>query len=152
MAALTTIALGIGAAATVASYQQQQKAAKSQAAAAATAREQYATEQKRAEVQNIRSVRQQIRQTRLAQASMTNVGAQAGGMGGSGLEGGIASLGSQMGGNLDYMATIAAYNTTIGQQASQYSSQMAQANIASTKANMYGQVGQLGYTMFKDFA
>jgi enhancing lycopene biosynthesis protein 2 len=43
--------------------------------------EQYVAETKKAEIQNIRSVRQQIRQARVARSSMLNVGAQTGGYG-----------------------------------------------------------------------
>ena len=102
------------------------------------ARQQYAAESKKAEVQNIRSVRQQIRQARVAQSSMLNVGAQTGGMGGSGLAGGISSIGSQLGSNLDYMSQIAKQNTAIGAFALGYSNEMANASIAASRQQLAG--------------
>jgi len=60
--------------------------------------EQYQAESRKAEIQNIRSVRQQIREARMAQASMTNVAAQTGGMGSSALAGGTSSVGAQLAG------------------------------------------------------
>ncbi len=75
--------------------------------------EQYQAESRKAEIQNIRSVRQQIREARMAQASMTNVAAQTGGMGSSALAGGTSSVGAQLAGNLSYMSDIADQNTAI---------------------------------------
>lgn len=77
----------------------------------------YQAEQRKAEVQNIRNVRAQIREARMSQAAMTNVGAQVGGMGSSALAGGISSLGSQLASNLGYMSDIAQENTAISNAA-----------------------------------
>jgi hypothetical protein len=109
---------------------------------------QYVEESKKAEIQNIRSVRQQIRQSRVAQSSMLNVGAQTGGMGGSGMAGGMSSVGSQLGSNLDYMSQIATANTAIGGAAMDYSTAMGDASIASSKASQYAAVANLGGTVF----
>jgi hypothetical protein len=109
---------------------------------------QFAAESKKADIQNVRNVRQQIRQTRLAQSSMLNVGAQTGGIGGSGMAGGIASAGSQLGGNLSYMSQIATQNTAIGQAALGYSSAMADASIASSRAQDYSNIASIGSTIF----
>jgi hypothetical protein len=109
---------------------------------------QFAAESKKADIQNVRNVRQQIRQTRLAQSSMLNVGAQTGGTGGSGMAGGIASAGSQLGGNLSYMSQIATQNTAIGQAALGYSSAMADASIASSRAQDYSNIASIGSTIF----
>ena len=112
---------------------------------------QFAAESKKADIQNVRNVRQQIRQTRLAQSSMLNVGAQTGGTGGSGMAGGIASAGSQLGGNLSYMSQIATQNTAIGQAALGYSSAMADASIASSKAQDYSNIASMGSSAFSTF-
>lgn len=137
MAALTSIAiagLAVSAVGTLASVQEQRKAGRA-------AQRQYEAEGRKAEVQNIRSVRQQIREARLAQASMTNVAAQTGGMGGSGLAGGVSSVGSQLAGNLNYMQQIAKENTAIGAAA-------AEGAQAMSNAAVYGSIGQLGGTIF----
>lgn len=112
------------------------------------ARQQYAAESKKAEVQNIRSVRQQIRQARIARSSMLNVGAQTGGMGGSGLAGGISSVGSQLGSNLDYMSQVAKQNTAIGGFALGYSNEMANASIASSRQQLASTQLGLGMSIF----
>jgi hypothetical protein len=103
---------------------------------------QFEAEQRKAEVQNIRSVRQQIREARMAQASMTNIAAQTGGMGGSGLAGGISSSGSQLAGNLNYMEQVAKENTAITSAASD----AAQWN---TNATIFGQIGSAAMTYGK---
>jgi Flp pilus assembly protein TadB len=101
---------------------------------------QAAAQGRKAEVQNVRSVREQIRATRLAQGQMTNIGAQTGGMGSSGLAGGLASLGSQQAGNISYMQDIAKENTAINEAA--LGAARAQSNAA-----IWGQIGQVGATV-----
>jgi hypothetical protein len=113
--------------ATAASVYEQRKARKA-------TEKQYAAEQRKANVQNIRSIREQIRATRLAQGQMLNVGAQTGGMGGSGLAGGLGSLGSQQAGNINYMQDIAKENTAIAGAA-------LDAARAQSNAAIWGQVG-----------
>ena len=112
------------------------------------AKEQFVAETKRAEIQNVRSVRQQIRQARLARGAMTNVAAQTGGMGGSALAGGTGSITSQLVGNVDYMSQIAAQNTAIGTAAVGYSNEMANASIASTRANLAASQANTAMTIF----
>jgi len=135
-----------GAAEDAAEAQKQQEEATKRAQE--QARQQYAAESKKAEVQNIRSVRQQIRKSRISQSSMLNVGAQTGGMGGSGLAGGISSVGSQLGSNLDYMSQIAKQNTAIGGFALGYSNEMANASIAGSRQQLASTQLGLGMTIF----
>ena len=94
-------------------------------------------EQRRAEVQNVREVRSQVRSARLAQAAINNAGAISNTLGSSGVEGGIASIGSQLQGNLGYMSDIARENTTI------FGSSLKAAQHTSNAA-MYGQLMQIG--------
>lgn len=117
------------------------QSAKEQRKAGAAAQRQYQAEQRKAEIQNIRSVRQQIREARLAQAAMTNVAAQTGGVGSSALAGGVSSVGTQLAGNLNYMQEIARENTAISTAA-------AEGAQAMSNAAMYGAVGQLSGTIF----
>ena len=120
----------------LAGMQQQKQAAKAQERA-------YQAEQRRAEVQNVRAVRQQIRQARLAQGSMTNVAALTGGVGSSGLAGGISSVGSQLAGNLGYMSDIAEQNAAIA-------SAQIQSARAMSNAAVYGTIGNIAGTIFSD--
>jgi hypothetical protein len=132
MAAFSSIALGVLAVGTVASVSEQRKAGKA-------AEQQYRAEERKSEIQNIRSVRQQIREARMVQASMTNVAAQTGGMGGSGLAGGTSSVGAQLAGNLGYMSQIAEQNTAI--------TSAAIAGVrASTNATIFSTIGSLAGT------
>ena len=61
----------------------------STAQAGKSAREQARAEQRKADIQNVRSVRQSIREARLAQASLVSQGAVSGALMGSGVAGGI---------------------------------------------------------------
>ena len=146
--------MGISAAVAVFSYgtykniEAQKEGQRATERAQQASQRQYAEESKKAEIQNIRSVRQQIRQSRVAQSSMLNVGAQTGGMGGSALAGGLSSVGSQLGSNLNYMSQIATANTAIGAAALDYSTAMGDASIASSKANQWAAVAGLGGTVF----
>ena len=137
--------IGVG---TVKSYQAQREGQRATERAQQASQRQYAAEAQKAEIQNIRSVRQQIRQARVAQSSMLNVGAQTGGMGGSALAGGISSVGSQMGSNLGYMSEIATANTAIGGAALDYSRAMGDASISSSQAAQWSSVAGLGSTVF----
>lgn len=127
--ALAAAAIG-GTAASIASTQKAGRAAERQAEA----------EQRRAEIQNVRNVRQSIREARLAQASIQSQGALSGALMGSGVAGGMASVGSQLGGNLNYIASIAEENTNI------FNASIAGAR-AQTNATIFGQVGQLAGSM-----
>lgn len=120
------------------SYGQQARATKS---AAQAAERRFEVSERKAEVQNIRSFRQAIRQQRLAQGAMMNVAAQTGGVGSSGLAGGLASAASQTAGTIGTMQEIAQYNTQMGQAAVQESKSLAQANL-------YGQLGSTALTVF----
>jgi hypothetical protein len=101
---------------------------------------QFQAKERKAEVQNVRSVREQIRATRLAQGQMTNVAAQTGGMGGSGLAGGLSSLGSQQAGNISYMQDIAKENTDINTAALQGARAQSNAAIWGTVGSAAGSV------------
>lgn len=103
---------------------------------------QYQAEARKAEIQNIRSVRQQIREARLSQAAMTNVAAQTGAMGSSALAGGVSSVGAQLAGNVSYMSDIARENTAIGAAASEAAGYQSQAAL-------FGAVGSIAGTIFE---
>jgi hypothetical protein len=126
--------IGASTAATVYSVDQQKAAGRQQKRA-------FEAEQRKAEVQNVRAVRQQVRQARLAQAQMSNIAGQTGGMFGSGLAGGQASTQSQLAGNLNYMSNIAAENTAISNAQIAASNNMVNAAIGQ-------QVGQMAGTIF----
>lgn len=121
---------------TVATIDQQNRARRAAAAQAAA-------EKRRADIENVYKVRQNLRETRLAQAAMINQAALSGGMGGSGVQGGVASLGSQMAGNVNTMSDIATENSSI------FSSAVTQAK-ASSNAAVWGTIGQFSNTIFKD--
>jgi len=132
--ALPFIAVGLSAVAA----QQQYKAGKE-------AKKQYQAQQRIAEVENMYKVRQQVRAARLAQASMVNTAAQTGGMGGSGLAGGLSSTASQLRGNLGMMSDIADQQTAINNAA---------INEAGNRSNaaIYGAVGQMAGTIYSYFS
>lgn len=133
---------------TYSSIQENRKGREATGRAQQASQEQYAAESRKAEIQNLRSVRQQIRQARVAQSTMQNVGAQTGGMGGSGLAGGLSSIGSQLGSNLGYMSEIASANTQIGAAALRYSTEMGNASMAASRANEYSAIAGVGATIF----
>jgi hypothetical protein len=117
MAAFSSIVMAVGAAFSLKGQLDQRKAMKSQEKAAkrqaAAMREQYAAEERRAEVQNVRTIRGEIRKRRAAAASIIASGATHGTSRSSGVLGGVASLGSQMAGNLSYMSDIAQHTGEI---------------------------------------
>jgi hypothetical protein len=139
MTGLVTAAV-VMAGATVAGVLEQKEAGYQQRVAAS---KQFEAQQKKADVQNVRDVRQQIRASRIATGQMQNVGAQVGATGGSALAGGVSSIGSQTVSNINYMAQIAQQNTAIN--AAQLEGAMVTSNAA-----VWGAVGSLAGTIFSD--
>lgn len=128
------------------SSQQQEKAQEAQQQQAEATQRQYQEEKKRADIQNLRSVREQIRAARVAQSSMVNQAALTGGTGGSGVAGGVASTGSQLSGNVNYMQQIAAANTAIAGEAATAAYYGSQAAQAQSEAAIWGTIGQAAGT------
>lgn len=129
-----TAALIVTATSTAASIYSTQKAGRAQ-------QRSFEAQQRKAEIENVRQARQAIRQAALARSAMINQAANTGGMGGSALAGGTSSIQSQLGGNLNFMASVAEENTAITNasiDAAKYSS----------NAAVFGQVGQLAGTIF----
>ncbi len=108
--------------------------------AASAASKQARAERRKAEIQNVRSVRQSIREARLAQASLESQGALSGALMGTGVAGGMSSVSSQLGGNLNYISAIAEENTNI------FNASLAGAR-AQTNATIFGQIGSLAGSM-----
>jgi kynureninase len=127
----------VAAAAAIYSADQQAKAGRQQQRA-------FEAEQRRAEIENVYKARQAVRQARVAQAQMESQAALTGGVGGSAAAGGVASVQSQLGGNLNYMASIAEENTASAK------AQMAAAR-ASTNAAIAGTIGSFAGSQGKDF-
>lgn len=131
----------VAAAAAIYSADQQAKAGRQNQRA-------YEAEQRKAEIENVYKARQAVRQARIAQSQMQSQAVLTGGVGGSAAQGGIASVQSQLGGNLNYMASIAEENTA---------SAKAQMNAAraSTNAAIAGTIGSFagsyGADMKKSF-
>jgi hypothetical protein len=117
------------------------QSAREQEKAGDAAHQRFLAEGRKAEAENVFRVRQSVRQARLAQAAMTNRAALSGGMGSSGLAGGLSSVGSQLAGNVSFMSDIADENTAILGAMGREASSMG-------KAQVYGQVGQLANTIF----
>jgi hypothetical protein len=142
------IAAGAMVGSSIAGAQAAQQGARAQQAAAQQQQVAFQADQRRAEVQNIRNVRSQIRSARLAAGSMTNIAAQTGGMGSSALAGGTASVGSQLSGNLSYMQDIARENTAISNAQIASAGFQAQAARAAGRAAVYGAIGDVAGTIF----
>lgn len=105
-----------------------------QAKAGRASQRAYEAEKRRAEIENVRKAREAVRQARIVQSQMQSQAALTGGMGSSGLAGGMASVGSQLAGNLNYMSQIAEQNTASANA-------QIQAARASTNAAIAGQIG-----------
>ena len=133
---------GIALGTTAASMRQQKKAAAAQREGQERIFQQ---EKRRAEIENVRKIRQQIREQRIAQGSLANQAALAGGVGGSAVAGASASAASQTAGNVSYMQDISEINTNINQI------QLDTANRVSSaqqRAATYGAIGELSGTIF----
>ena len=145
---IASVAVGVYAYSSYKQVQAIDKSRQAQERAVQESQKQFAAEQKRADIQNIRSVREQIRASRIAQSSMVNQAALSGGTGGSAVAGGVSSVGSQLGSNLDYMGQIAAQNTAINQAQAAGAVAMGDAASAQADAAIWGVVGSAASTTF----
>jgi hypothetical protein len=121
-------------------------------------REQFALEQRKADIANARTVRQAVRQARVARAAIINAGGNTGTLGSSGVQGGASSVGAQLSSNLDFFGTMAGLNrsvtdTQIDQSVAAERAGVAGGRIAVANAESaaWGAMGQLGGTIFHDF-
>lgn len=73
--------------------------------------QQFLAEHRKATVENLRSVRAAVRQARLARGTLTNMGANTGVSGSSGIQGGISSVGSQLSANLSFFTQMDTLNS-----------------------------------------
>lgn len=121
--ALMVASAVIGVAGTVYSVDQQKKAAR------ATQRQQ--------EEQNRRSQRQAIREAQIRKAQTRQTATASGAQFGSGLAGGISSLGSQVGSTLGFSSMMSGLNKTIA--------------MAGANAEFGAAVGNLGFKAFDTF-
>ena len=137
---------GVGA---VQQYQAGQKQKEAMGRQAAAQEEQFRVSQQQAEIQNVRAVRQQLRQRYAAAAALTSRGAMTGTLGSSGVAGGLASLGAQQAANLGYMSDIAGTQAAMGQQAAIIGQAQADYGIAAGQAAQGAAFANLGGTIFQ---
>jgi hypothetical protein len=132
-----------------------QKAADRQKKAARAAqRERESAAQKQERLESIQARRdrlQAIRESRIKRASLVAQGEGMGVSGSSGVSGGISSLGSQLGSNIAFSETTAAFGQSIGQnmlQASRIETQsaidMAQSQADINMVNTIGSIASKG--------
>lgn len=98
-------------------------------------RDQAVLEQKRADISNLRTVRTQLRQSRIAKATILNSGANAGTSGSSGVMGGVGSVQSQSNANLGYFNEVGGINEGV------LATQMRQADAAVDMGRAQGAIG-----------
>jgi len=111
---------------------------------AASAQKKSAAEEKRAaRLQASRQRRQEIRRARITRGQTLNVAGQVGAAGGSGLSGGLASLGAQVGSNLGFSTQTEG----IGRNIARFGRQ---ATSADSFRAIAGGVAQLGGALFSN--
>jgi hypothetical protein len=138
----------IAVAASVGSAVAQQREAKKSASAQREGQARVlAEERKRAEVENVRKLRQQIREQRIAQGALTSQAALTGGVGGSAFAGASASAASQTASNVSFMQDIAEINTNIGEIQMETAQRV---GSAQARGATYGAIGKLSGTIFSD--
>jgi len=145
----TLAALAFTAAGTVKQYQAGQRQEKAMETQAAAQQEQFRISQQQAEIQNVRAVRQQLRQRYAAAAALTARGATTGTLGSSGIAGGLSSLGAQEAANLNYMSDVAGTQEAMGAQAAIIGQAQSQYGMAAGQAAQGAAFSNLGGTIFQ---
>jgi hypothetical protein len=141
---LALVAVGTSVGSSIA---QQNQAKKASAAQREGQIKMLAEERKRAEVDNVRKLRQQIREQRIAQGALTSQAALTGGVGGSAFAGASSSAASQTASNVSFMQDIAEINTNIDEIQMETAQRV---GSAQSKAATYGAIGDISGTIFKD--
>lgn len=155
--AIAVAALAVAAGGAYMSYESAQQSASAQKNMAnqqkAAAEKQFNEQKKLAELENVRSVRAQLRQQRAAQAAIINQGAGAGTIGSSGVAGGVSSVGAQTASNLGFMSDTAGIRSNIGAAQLEYGNAGYQGAISMADAGVYGAIGgamqSIGGTVFQ---
>jgi hypothetical protein len=101
---------------------------------AAAQRRAVALQEKQQELATRRSRRQAIRQAQIARSNAISAGANLGGLFGSSLQGGLSSLGSQVGAELGYSSQMSGLSKDI--------------SAAQRSAARWGAISQLGFGLF----
>ena len=123
-------------------------AADAQHAASQQQAERARLEQRRADIQNARTVRAAIRQARVARAAIINTGANSGTSGSSGVLGGAGSVQAQLGSNLGYFGAMGELNTGVFQTQVGEAEALSSATQSQASAAGWGALGQLGGSIF----
>ncbi len=105
--------------------------------AAQAQREQAQIENKRADITNARSLRNAVRQARIARATILNVGANAGTSASSGVLGGTASIDAQRNSNIGFFGEVDQLND----QSTASKQEQANATVDLGEAQAQGAIG-----------
>lgn len=147
----SVVGLALTAVGTYMQYEAGEDAKKASSRSAQAQKKSAEAQSRAAEVQAQRERLQQVRQARIAQAQIINTAGVAGmGTGTSGVAGGVASAGTQAASNIgainvaqSFGAEASKWNTVASEQASKQAE-------AQTNAQMWGAVGGVGTSIFKE--
>lgn len=134
MAVTSLVTTLIGGALSLYGHMQQREASED---AAKARKAQFAAEQRIANVQNTRAIREQLRKQRVAAAAITNTGAVSGTSGSSGVAGGVSSVGSQAATNIGDFSSTRTAQVSAGIAQMEYGEAMGD----SAQAQAIGSVG-----------
>lgn len=134
---MAIVGAGLAVASAAVSYTSSQQQAKAQ-------KQQIAIQKQQAEMQNLQAAREQARGRYRSQARIISAGAQGGVSGSSGVAGGVASVGSQMAGNLSYMSDMADLKAQEFGAAMKYAKASQLAGWGQTIGALGGAFSQLG--------
>ena len=148
VSAIAILAVGTQVVSAVGQYQAAQEQKEALQKQGEAQERQYAAQQKAADIANVRTARQSIREARAKRALILNVAAGSGTMGSSGAVGGVSSVGSQLGANY-------AYSTAVGEAQQEEKAAAIDIGQAATEAGQaaatgaqWGALGSLGSTIF----
>lgn len=151
MAAATTLAwvgLAVAAGSAVVSYSQQRRAQAAQERAADDQRRGNAVQSAQQSQQAAQERRQQIREERIKRASILNSAENSGASGSSGEMGATGGMSTQLGSNLGANGSSILAGQAITGFSQSAANNMQAAQTAQGRASMWGQVGQIGSSMF----
>ena len=145
---LAIVGLAVGAVGTLAQIDAAQDAKKAQGRMAQAQRDQAAVEARKADVMNVRTLRNAVRQARVARAAVINMGANAGTLGSSGVLGGTASIIAQRNANLGFFGQMDQLNDQVTETQVRQADASADLGGAQAQSAIGGALGVVGGTIF----
>lgn len=107
------------------------------------------TQQRLAEIRNVREARENVRKARIASATVLNNAANSGALQSSAVQGGVNSVATQLSNNISFLDTNATLNRESNSYLANAQAQNNNATRAGSQATSWSNIGQIAGEVYK---